>query len=56
VAEGLQHAANFWGAPDEVNADEARYQRVTAEDVRRVAQTYLAPNVALTMIILPVGP
>jgi predicted Zn-dependent peptidase len=56
VAEGLQHAANFWGAPDEVNADEARYQRVTAEDVRRVAQTYLAPNLALTMIILPVGP
>jgi zinc protease len=41
----------FVGTPDYVQEDAARYDRVTAEDVRRVASTYLGkPKVILTVV------
>jgi zinc protease len=41
----------FVGTPDYVQEDAARYQRVTVEEVRRVAGTYLTrPKVILTVV------
>jgi zinc protease len=41
----------FAGTPDYAQEDEARYDRVTADDVRRVAATYLTkPRVVLTVV------
>jgi zinc protease len=41
----------FAGTPDYVQEDAARYERVTAEDVKRVAYKYLgAPKVILTTV------
>ena len=55
VAEVLQHAATFLGSPEAANHDPARYQAVTAEDLRRVAATYLKPDSGLRLLILPGG-
>jgi zinc protease len=39
------------GTPDYVQQDAARYDRVTAADVQRVARTYLSrPKVVLTVV------
>ena len=41
----------FAGTPDYVQEDAARYERVTAEEIRRVARTYLTrPKVILTVV------
>jgi zinc protease len=41
----------FVGTPDYVQEDAARYERVTAEEIRRVASTYLTrPKVILTVV------
>jgi zinc protease len=41
----------FAGTPDYVQQDAARYERVTAADVQRVARTYLGrPKVVLTVV------
>lgn len=41
----------FVGTPDYVQQDAARYERVTIDDVRRVARTYLGrPKVILTIV------
>ena len=41
----------YAGTPDYVQEDAARYDRVTADDIRRVASTYLgAPKVILTVV------
>lgn len=53
VAEALQHAATFLGSADAVNKDVGRYMAVTAEDVKRVAASYLTPQNGLTVIVQP---
>ena len=55
VAEGIQHYVHFHDDVAEVNTDLDRYLAVTAEDVRRVAATYLVPANSLTIKIVPKG-
>jgi predicted Zn-dependent peptidase len=49
----LQHAATFLGSADAVNKDVGRYMAVTADDVKRVAASYLTPQNGLTLIVQP---
>jgi zinc protease len=50
-ADQLSRYNYFVGTPDYVQQDAARYDRVTAADVQRVARTYLgAPRVVLTVV------
>jgi predicted Zn-dependent peptidase len=51
TAEAIQRANLFLGSPAAVNTDFDRYMKVTAADVRRVAQKYLQPNNSLVLII-----
>jgi zinc protease len=50
-AEVLNSYNSFVGNPDYVQQDAARYDRVTAADVQRVAKTYLGrPKIVLTVV------
>jgi zinc protease len=50
-AEVLNSYNYFKGNPDYVQQDAARYDRVTAADVQRVARTYLGrPKIVLTVV------
>jgi zinc protease len=50
-ADQLSFYDYFAGTPDYVRQDAERYDRVTADDVRRAARTYLgAPKVVLTIV------
>ena len=50
-ADQLNFYSYFVGTPDYVRQDAARYDRVTAADVQRVAATYLGkPKVVLTVV------
>jgi zinc protease len=50
-AEVLNSYNYFVGNPDFVQQDAARYERVTADDVQRVARTYLGrPKIVLTVV------
>jgi zinc protease len=50
-AEVLNSYNYFIGNPDYVRQDAARYERVTAADVQRVAKTYLGrPKIVLTVV------
>jgi zinc protease len=50
-AETLNSYNYFVGNPDFVQQDAARYERVTAADVERVARTYLGrPKIVLTVV------
>ncbi len=50
-AEVLNSYNYFVGNPDYVQQDAARYERVTAADVQRVARTYLGrPKIVLTVV------
>jgi zinc protease len=50
-AEVLNSYNYFVGNPDFVQQDAARYDRVTAADVQRVAKTYLGrPKIVLTVV------
>jgi zinc protease len=50
-AEVLNSYNYFIGNPDYVQQDAARYERVTAADVQRVAKTYLGrPKIVLTVV------
>jgi len=53
VAEELQHFAHFHDDIDEINTDLERYLRVTADDIQRVAATYLVPANSLTILVVP---
>jgi zinc protease len=50
-ADALNSYNYFGGTPDYVQQDAARYDRVTAADVQRVARTYLGkPKIVLTVV------
>jgi zinc protease len=53
IANLVQHAAAFHGAPEQVNAEPTRVLAVTLDDVRRVARAWLRPENAMTLLILP---
>jgi zinc protease len=52
-ADALAYAATVLGDPDALNRVMAAYERVTADDVRRVAARYLAPERAATLVVVP---
>jgi predicted Zn-dependent peptidase len=54
-AEALHHYRMFHATLDEINSELDRYLAVTADDVRRVATTYLDPANAVVLIIRPAG-
>lgn len=51
IAEALQHAATFHGAPDAVNSETDKVLAVTLADLKRVAAAWLKPDNALTLVI-----
>jgi zinc protease len=51
TAQAIQRAAMFLGSPDALDREVARVNAVTADDIRRVARTYLVPDNALTLTI-----
>jgi zinc protease len=51
MAEDIQLATLFLGSPEAVNTDLARFQAVTADDVRRAAAQYLRAENALAQVI-----
>jgi zinc protease len=53
TAEAIQTANMFLGSPDAVNTDLARYQRVTKDDIKRVAQQFLRPENSTVILIKP---
>lgn len=53
-AEALQHARFMHGDLEAVNTDLARFNAVTADDIRRVAQKYLTPANRTVITIVPV--
>ena len=53
LAEAVQFADLFLGGVEKVNTDLARYNSVTAADIKRVAATYLRTDNSLTIIIVP---
>jgi zinc protease len=53
-AEELHHYRTFHNAIDEINTDLDRLLAVTSDDVKRVANTYLAPA-NLTLVIVRAG-
>lgn len=52
-ADALAYAATVLGDPDALNRVMAAYERVTPEDVRRVAARYLPPDRAATLVVVP---
>lgn len=53
LAEAVQFANTYLGSPDAVNTDLDRYAKVTVDDIKRVAATYLKGDNALTITIVP---
>ena len=53
IAEALQTSNMFLGDPNAVNTDLDRYMKVTVDDVKRVAGTYLRPQNATIIIVTP---
>src|SRR5256714_15257514 len=54
-AEELHHYLTFHNTIDEINTDLDRLLAVTSDDVKRVANTYLAPG-NLTLVVVRAGP
>ena len=53
LAEAVQFATMYLGSPEAVNTDLDRYAKVTVDDIKRVAATYLRSDNALTITIVP---
>lgn len=54
-AEAIHRNVLFHGSPDAINEELARYQRVTLQDIQRVAQTYLVPENSIVFLAVPGG-
>ena len=54
-AEELHHYDMFHGSVAEINTDLERYLAVTADDIRRVATTYLDPANAVVIVVKTAG-
>lgn len=52
-AESLHHYRRYHGDVAEINTDLPRYMAVTANDIRRVARTYLVPANRTVIIAVP---
>jgi zinc protease len=52
-ADALAYAATVLGDPDALNRVMEAYERVTTDDVRRVAAQYLAADRAATLVVVP---
>jgi len=52
-ADALAYAATVLGDPDALNRVMEAYERVTPEDVRRVAARYLVQERAATLVVVP---
>lgn len=55
LAEAVQRATLYFGDPGAINSDLDRYMKVTLEDLRRVARTYLRPENAVVLLVVPGG-
>jgi zinc protease len=55
VSEAVHYAAMYLGRPEAVNTNAARFAAVTLPELRRVARTYLRPERAFTLQIVPEG-
>jgi len=55
LAEAIQYATAYLGSPDAVNTDLERYAKVTVDDIKRVAGTYLRRDNSFTLVIVPEG-
>ncbi len=53
LAERLQHYVHYHDSLDDMYGDLAKYLEVTAQDIQRVAATYLTPANSYTIIIVP---
>jgi predicted Zn-dependent peptidase len=53
IAETLQGALRYDGDLEAANTETRRYLAVTAADLHRVAQRYLAPENRLTVVVNP---
>jgi predicted Zn-dependent peptidase len=53
LAEQIQHYVHFHDSVGEINVDLQRYLDVTADDIRRVARTYLVPANSVTLLVVP---
>jgi predicted Zn-dependent peptidase len=51
LAESLHRATMFLGSPEALNTELERYEKVTLDDIRRVARTYLTPDNSLTLLV-----
>ena len=54
-SDRLNRYATFRGKPDLFNEDLARYRRVTAADVKRVAGKYLVNRPRVAVSVVPNG-
>jgi predicted Zn-dependent peptidase len=52
-ADALAYAATVLGDADALNTVMESYERVTVDDVRRVAAQYLAADRAATLVVVP---
>jgi predicted Zn-dependent peptidase len=53
LAESIHQANTFLGSPEAINTEFDRYMKVTADDIKRAAATYLVPSNALVLLITP---
>jgi predicted Zn-dependent peptidase len=51
LAEVVHRATMFLGSPEAVNNELARYEKVTVQDIKRVAAKYLVPDNSLTLLV-----
>jgi predicted Zn-dependent peptidase len=51
LAESIHRVTMFLGSPEELNTELERYEKVTLDDIRRVARTYLVPENSLTLLV-----